>query len=190
MWHPVRPIPVSDGSEGAIFRWDPSLPTAGTPSNSQPPIIVRRRNLASIARPPALSARAPQTSPRATLSQAHELNVWALNFHPFGHLLVSASNDHWHTTRFWACERPGDAASLFSPRPAKPAAAGSDDDPDGEPEDEDDALAIPGFGGRHRVILPFTGSALALLFMYLFLSLAHALQKGECRSYCSFYRRV
>ena len=65
-------------------------------------------------------------------------------FHPLGHLLVSASNDH--TTRFWARERPGDAASVFAPGGAKPA-AGPDDDADGDQYDEDDALVVPGFGG-------------------------------------------
>jgi hypothetical protein len=49
-------------------------------------------------------------------------------------------------TRFWAQEQPGDAASVFSPDGAKPAAAGSDDDGVGELE-EDDALAVRGFGG-------------------------------------------
>jgi polyadenylation factor subunit 2 len=68
------------------------------------------------------------------LSQTHDSNVWALTFHPFGHLLVSVSNNR--TMCFWARERPSDAASVFSP----------DDDPDGKPDDEDDALAIPGFG--------------------------------------------
>ncbi len=44
------------------------------------------------------------------LSQPHDSNVWAQTFHHLGHLLlvVSASNDHM--TRFWARERPADAA--------------------------------------------------------------------------------
>ena len=50
-------------------------------------------------------------------------------------------------TRFWAREQPGDAASVFAPGGAKPAATGSDDNGDGELEDEDDALAVRGFGG-------------------------------------------
>ena len=48
-------------------------------------------------------------------------------------------------TCFWACECPGEAASVFSLGGAKPA--GPDDGPDGEPTDEDDALVIPGLGG-------------------------------------------
>ncbi|KNC99054.1 uncharacterized protein SPPG_06005 [Spizellomyces punctatus DAOM BR117] len=38
---------------------------------------------------------------------AHESSVFALDWHPMGHILVSGSNDH--TTRFWTRNRPGDA---------------------------------------------------------------------------------
>ncbi|KAJ6620351.1 WD40-repeat-containing domain protein [Mycena sp. CBHHK59/15] len=78
------------------------------------------------------SEGAPTALPRATLSQAHDSNVWSLAFHPLGHLLASASNDH--TTRFWSRERPGDAASVFSGGGEKPPEVvdqgGQDDDED------------------------------------------------------------
>ncbi|KAF9009515.1 WD40-repeat-containing domain protein [Cyathus striatus] len=113
-WHPVHPILVSGGSEGAILHWDLSAP--------DPPF-----------------GNQPVLPPRATLSQAHDSNVWSLTYHPLGHLLVSGSNDH--TTRFWSRERPGDATSVFSGGGEKPPeivdTAGQDD--------EDDAM-VPGFG--------------------------------------------
>ncbi|KAF8227353.1 WD40 repeat-like protein [Tricholoma matsutake] len=114
-WHPVHPLLVSGGSEGAILHWDLATPE---PSFAQ-----------------------PVSPPRATLSQAHDSNVWSLAFHPLGHLLVSASNDH--TTRFWSRERPGDASSVFSGGGEKPPEMM---DMSGQDEDED--AMVPGFSYR------------------------------------------
>jgi polyadenylation factor subunit 2 len=111
----VHPLLVSGGSEGAILHWDLATPE---PSFAQ-----------------------PVSPPRATLSQAHDSNVWSLAFHPLGHLLVSASNDH--TTRFWSRERPGDASSVFSGGGEKPPEM---TDMSGQ-DDDDDAL-VPGFSYR------------------------------------------
>jgi polyadenylation factor subunit 2 len=89
---------------------------------------------------PSLNVVTP-SEPRAILSQAHDSNIWSLAFHPLGHLLASASNDH--TTRFWSRERPGDSTSVFSGGGEKPPEAG-----EGEGE-EDDAWgegALPGLG--------------------------------------------
>lgn len=119
-WHPLHPILVSGGSEGSILYWDTAAP--------EPPIS-------------AISASLAPPGPRATLSQAHDSNVWALSFHPLGHLLASASNDH--TTRFWARERPGDATSNFSGGGEKPPTA--PDGGDGGEGDDDDDMAVPGF---------------------------------------------
>ena len=110
-WHPVHPLLVSGGSEGAILHWDLSAPEPSPQPTSQP---------------------------RATLSQAHDSNVWSMAFHPLGHLLVTASNDH--TTRFWSRERPGDATSVFSGGGEKPPEIN-----DTSGQDEDDDVMVPGF---------------------------------------------
>ena len=113
-WHPVHPILVSGGSEGALLHWDVNAPD-NLPGSILP------------------------AGPRATLSQAHDSNVWSLAFHPLGHILVSGSNDH--TTRFWSRERPGDASSIFSGGGAKPPEMG-----DTGGQDQDDEYDVPGFG--------------------------------------------
>ena len=112
----MHPILVTGGSEGAILHWDVSSSTDTlAQSSSQPP------------------------GARATLSQAHDSNVWSLAFHPLGHLMVSASNDH--TTRFWCRERPGDATSVFSGGGQKPPEVADT----GGQDDEDESM-VPGFG--------------------------------------------
>ncbi len=113
-WHPVHPILVSGGSEGSILHWDLSTPDPD-------------------------SLTQPISSPRATLSQAHDSNVWSLTFHPFGHILVSGSNDN--TTRFWSRERPGDVTSVFSGGGEKPPEVG-----DTGEQDDDDETVVPGLG--------------------------------------------
>ncbi|KAI0046905.1 WD40 repeat-like protein, partial [Auriscalpium vulgare] len=119
-WHPVHPILVSGGSEGALLHWDLAVPDPNTRASQH--------------------AEPPPITPRATLSQAHDSNVWSLAFHPLGHLLASASNDF--TTRFWCRERPGDASSVFSGGGEKPPVI-----VDMSGQDDDDDAMVPGFGG-------------------------------------------
>ena len=40
------------------------------------------------------------------IETAHENIVWALAWHPIGHILCSGSNDH--TCKYWTRNRPGD----------------------------------------------------------------------------------
>ncbi|THH20056.1 hypothetical protein EW146_g1239 [Bondarzewia mesenterica] len=112
-WHPVHPILVTGGSEGSLLHWDLSLPEPSLPQTI--------------------------SQPRATLSQAHDSNVWSLAFHPLGHLLVSASNDH--TTRFWSRERPGDVSSVFSGGGEKPPTVA-----DTSQQEEEEEAMVPGMG--------------------------------------------
>ncbi|KIM53401.1 hypothetical protein SCLCIDRAFT_31887 [Scleroderma citrinum Foug A] len=68
----------------------------------------------------------------------HDSNVWSLTFHPLGHILVTALNDH--TTRFWSRERPGDATSVFSGGGEKPP-----DMVDMSRQDDEEGAIVPGF---------------------------------------------
>ena len=45
-------------------------------------------------------------APIASMEAAHDSSVFALAWHPLGHILGSGSNDH--TTKFWTRNRPGD----------------------------------------------------------------------------------
>lgn len=44
-------------------------------------------------------------NPVETIEAAHDSGIWALAWHPAGHVLCTGSNDH--TTRFWSRVRPG-----------------------------------------------------------------------------------
>jgi polyadenylation factor subunit 2 len=46
------------------------------------------------------------SNPKSVIESAHVTSVFALDWHPMGHILASGSNDH--TTRFWTRNRPGD----------------------------------------------------------------------------------
>ncbi|KAG8967051.1 pre-mRNA cleavage and polyadenylation factor (CPF) complex subunit [Tulasnella sp. 419] len=83
------------------------------------------------------SLDSPAATPRASLDEAHDSNVWCLAYHPLGHILVSASNDH--TTRFWCRERPSDVGGVWKMGGEKPP----EDTTGAEEQDED---YVPGFG--------------------------------------------
>lgn len=131
-WHPVHPLLVTGGSEGSILHWDLSTPDDAAFSSSSHPTSP------SSPGPPAATTT---IAPRAVLSQAHDSNVWSLVFHPFGHILVSASNDY--TTRFWSRERAGDVHSVWKADGEKPPEEMGDM---GGGMDEEDEMMVPGLG--------------------------------------------
>ncbi|CAO3591931.1 unnamed protein product [Absidia cylindrospora] len=51
---------------------------------------------------------AGEEDPIGEQETAHDSNIWSLDWHPVGHILVTGSNDH--TTRFWTRPRPGDTS--------------------------------------------------------------------------------
>ncbi|GAA5978654.1 hypothetical protein JCM10908_004436 [Rhodotorula pacifica] len=89
----------------------------------------------------------PDPAPKETLEFAHDSNVWSLAYHPLGHLLVSASNDH--TTKFWSRGRPGMRTSQDRFHVGKENATEGPDamgNPiNGPRRDEDDDSYLPGF---------------------------------------------
>ncbi|KAG7093587.1 hypothetical protein E1B28_007253 [Marasmius oreades] len=141
-WHPFHQILVSGGSEGAIIHWDlstdDSAPPLTLPEGPQIPPTSSTQTAASNQSLSFLVTPTPVTTPRCTLTQAHDSNVWSMQFHPLGHLLVSASNDH--TTRFWSRERPGEGVGEEGVKPGDAEWAGEGEGPDEE-------MMVPGFGG-------------------------------------------
>lgn len=93
----------------------------------------------------------PDPNPKEVLEFAHDSNVWSLAYHPLGHILVSASNDH--TTRFWSRNRPGQKVlndRFHLGRDGAREAGNQEED-----EQEDDF--VPGFQ-NNRPPQGFTGS--------------------------------
>ncbi|KAH3823229.1 hypothetical protein DPMN_125028 [Dreissena polymorpha] len=83
-----------------------------------------------------------------SMEEAHDAIIWDLAWHPLGHVLASASNDH--STKFWTRNRPGDA--MRDKYNLNIAIIG----PDGEPIDMDTDVqlgemktALPGMGLEH-----------------------------------------
>ncbi|KIZ00050.1 hypothetical protein MNEG_7910 [Monoraphidium neglectum] len=47
-----------------------------------------------------------QAEPQAVVTGAHDSSIWALAYHPLGHVLASAGGDA--SIKFWCRQRPGD----------------------------------------------------------------------------------
>ncbi|CAG8550962.1 10476_t:CDS:10, partial [Acaulospora colombiana] len=78
-WHPHKSLLASGSKDNLIKFWDPKS----------------GKNVDTL-----------QDSLVEAVEFAHDQNVWSLDWHPIGHILVSGSNDH--STRFWTRARPGD----------------------------------------------------------------------------------
>ncbi|KAG0083131.1 hypothetical protein BGZ93_003388 [Podila epicladia] len=83
-----------------------------------------------------------QSEPTGGMENAHDSNVWSLDWHPVGHILVSGSNDH--TTRFWTRNRPGESMQdKFNVGIQRAAEMGLTDS--GAAQDDDNEF-VPGLG--------------------------------------------
>lgn len=82
-------------------------------------------------------------TPVDSIEFGHEGQIWAIAFHPLGHLLATGSSDH--TTRWWARSRPG--ATVMNDRfhvgrdKAKELGGREDDD---DNDDDEFGGALPG----------------------------------------------
>merc|ERR1712223_1721462 len=81
------------------------------------------------------------------IEAAHENNVWALSWHPAGHILCSGSNDH--NCKFWTRNRPGDSMRDKYNLNTLPASANDADDI--EAGDSNQIPMIPGMAPEDRV---------------------------------------
>lgn len=88
------------------------------------------------------------SSPVDTLIQAHDQQIWALAFHPLGHMLASAANDT--TTRWWSRGRPGVGIMNDRFHLGRDRAHEMGQKEEEEADEEDDYAALPGLGGGAR----------------------------------------
>lgn len=97
----------------------------------------------------------PESEPVDELEFAHDGCVWALDYHPLGHTLVSGSNDH--TTRFWSRGRPGIkiANDKFHIGKERARELGIKDEEE-QPED----FFVPGLGHQYHPNQPMGASQL------------------------------
>lgn len=84
------------------------------------------------------------------IEAAHEGIVWALSWHPAGHILCSGSNDH--NCKFWTRNRPGDTMRDKYNLNTMPAGSANDAE---EVETEASSVPmIPGMAPEDRIVIP------------------------------------
>jgi polyadenylation factor subunit 2 len=85
------------------------------------------------------------------IEAAHESIVWALSWHPAGHILCSGSNDH--NCKFWTRNRPGDTMRDKYNLNTMPA-AGPDSEDVSTADSSSNIPMIPGMAPEDRVDIP------------------------------------
>lgn len=166
-WHPIHSSLLSTGgADGSLHHYlldEPNAPDTPAPT------------LSPYDTPDPANAPTQSIFPAHKLPHAHESAIWALDWHPLGHILASGSNDR--ITRFWTRSRPGDtdyardryhlgdaaadAQGGYAGHKRKAHARDEDDDEDGEEADEEDGLVDqkmpaqrPGLPGLPGMMLP------------------------------------
>ena len=174
-WHPIHSSLLSTGgADGALHHYlldEPNPPDNSTPTLS-PYDSVDPAN-----------APAQSIFPAHKVPHAHESAIWALDWHPLGHILASGSNDR--ITRFWTRPRPGDtdyyrdryhlgdaaaeAQGTYSSNKRKQHARDNDDNEEADEEDglEDQKMApqrpgLPGLPGMTLPPLPGAGDGTSM----------------------------
>ncbi|KAF2218731.1 WD40-repeat-containing domain protein [Elsinoe ampelina] len=170
VWHPFySSLLTTGGGDGAMHHYlldeqnlpvgqNPTLSPYDAPEDSDPP--------------------AQTLYPAHKVPAAHEYNIWSMDWHPLGHVLVSGSNDR--ATRFWSRPKPGDnswvndrwhigQAAAEAQGTWKSDAAAKKENEEAEDEDEDGLVdqampskngppGLPGLPGINAALpLPFSG---------------------------------
>ena len=106
-FHPIHhDLLVSGGSEGSMLFWDLSAATSealGGSNWSESRLVGGGGDGMDVGE----GRKSSEVVWRN--DTAHESNIWSLQWHPFGHLLCSGSNDHM--TRFWERCRPDESVA-------------------------------------------------------------------------------
>ncbi|KAK6438079.1 pre-mRNA cleavage and polyadenylation factor (CPF) complex subunit [Oleoguttula sp. CCFEE 5521] len=153
-WHPIHSsMLTTGGGDGAMHHYllDEQNPPPGTASTLSPYDSVNPTE-----------ASAQTIYPAHKTQYAHEYAIWAMDWHPLGHILATGANDK--VTRFWTRPRPGEdsyindrwhigqAAAEAQGTWKKSEAARLREEEEAEAEDEADAL--PDQSGPSRSYLP------------------------------------
>lgn len=112
-WHPQHERLLASGSgEGVISYWlvdgaSTSNSTSFSSPSSSPAFFASQKNFETAPNTTSTNTMLPERNRLGHLPGAHDGVIWSLDWHPLGHMLLSASADC--TVRWWTRVRPGDA---------------------------------------------------------------------------------